>query len=78
MWPELQTFAAAAKDFVMGPPVKDITPMQVSNHVWMIYAPDGFPTQENRGMMSNVTFVVTTAGVVIWDSGSSLQIGQNH
>ena len=76
MWPELQTFAADAQDFVMGPPVKDITPMQVSKHVWMIYAPDGFPTQENRGMMSNVTFVVTTAGVVILDSGSSLQIGQ--
>jgi ribulose 1,5-bisphosphate carboxylase large subunit-like protein len=27
-------------------------------------------------MMSNVTFVVTSAGVVILDSGSSLQIGQ--
>ena len=76
MWPELQTFAADAKDFVMGPPVKDIPPIQVSKHVWMIYATDGFPTQENRGMMSNVSFVVTTAGVVILDSGSSLQIGQ--
>ena len=30
MWPELQTFAADAKDFVMGPPVKDIPPIQVS------------------------------------------------
>jgi glyoxylase-like metal-dependent hydrolase (beta-lactamase superfamily II) len=76
MWPELQTFAADAKDFVMGPPVKDIPPIQVSKHVWMIFAPDGFPTQENRGMMSNVSFVVTAAGVVILDSGSSLQIGQ--
>jgi glyoxylase-like metal-dependent hydrolase (beta-lactamase superfamily II) len=50
--------------------------VQLSPHVWMVYAPDGFPTPENRGMMSNVIFVVTSAGVVILDSGSSLQIGQ--
>ncbi len=76
MWPEVQTFAADAQDFLIGPPVKDIPPIQVSKHVWMIFAPDGFPTQENRGMMSNISFVVTSAGVVILDSGSSLQIGQ--
>ena len=76
MWPEVKTFAADVQDFLVGPPVKDIPPIQLSKHVWMIFAPDGFPTQENRGMMSNVTFVVTTAGVVILDSGSSLQIGQ--
>jgi glyoxylase-like metal-dependent hydrolase (beta-lactamase superfamily II) len=44
--------------------------------VWMIYSPDGFPTPENRGMMANVIFVVTSAGVVVIDSGASLQIGQ--
>ena len=54
----------------------DIEPRQVSQHVWIIFAPDGFPTPENRGMMSNVTFVVTSAGVIVLDSGSSLQIGQ--
>jgi glyoxylase-like metal-dependent hydrolase (beta-lactamase superfamily II) len=42
----------------------------------MIYATDGFPTEENQGMMSNVLFVVTSVGVVVIDSGSSLQIGQ--
>ena len=76
MWPEVHTLAADVKDFLVGPPVKDITPTQLSKHVWMIFSPDGFPTPENRGMMSNVTFVVTSAGVVILDSGSSLQIGQ--
>ena len=76
MWPEVKTFAADVQDFLVGPPVKDILPIQLSKHVWMIFAPDGFPTPENRGMMSNVTFVVSTAGVIILDSGSSLQIGQ--
>ena len=76
LWPEMQGFAQQAQDFIMGPPMVDITPQQISRHVWIIYAPDGFPTPENRGMMSNVTFVVTRAGVVILDSGSSLQIGE--
>ena len=76
LWPEAQLFAEQAHDYVMGPPLRDIAPRQISPHVWIIFAPDGFPTPENRGMMSNVTFVVTSAGVVILDSGSSLQIGQ--
>ena len=76
LWPDVQLLAQQAKDFIQGPPVGDIPPVQLSPHVWMVYAPDGFPTPENRGMMSNVIFVVTSAGVVILDSGSSLQIGQ--
>ena len=76
MWPDMQILAADVKDFLVGPPMKDIPATQISKHVWLIYSPDGFPTLENRGMMSNVTFVVTSAGVVIIDSGSSLQIGQ--
>jgi len=76
LWPEMQGFAQQAQDFIMGPPMYDIAPQQISRHVWIIFAPDGFPTPENRGMMSNVTFVVTSAGVVILDSGSSLQIGE--
>jgi len=76
LWPEMQGFAQQAQDFIMGPPMYDIPPRQISKHVWIIFAPDGFPTPENRGMMSNVTFVVTSAGVVILDSGSSLQIGE--
>ena len=76
LWPQMQGFAQQAQDFLMGPPMYDIAPQQISPHVWMVYAADGFPTPENRGMMSNVTFVVTSAGVVILDSGSSLQIGE--
>ena len=76
LWPELQGFAQQAHDFIVGPPMYDIAPLQVSRHVWIIYSPDGFPTPENRGMMSNVTFVVSSAGVIILDSGSSLQIGE--
>lgn len=74
--PNLIEFAKAAEDFIKGPPVKDITPKQLSKHVWVIYSPDGFPTPENQGMMANITFVTTSKGVVILDSGASLQIGE--
>ena len=76
LWPELQGIAQQAQDFIEGPPMPDIAPVQLSAHVWVIPAADGFPTPENKGMMSNVTFVTTSAGVVILDSGSSLQIGE--
>ncbi len=76
MWPEARLLAQQAQDFIEGPPVADIPARQLSPNVWMIYSPDGFPTPENRGMMSNVIFVVTSAGVVVLDSGASLQIGQ--
>ena len=76
LWPETRLLAQQASDFVAGAPMPDIAPLQLSKHVWSIVATDAFPTPANCGMMSNVNFVVTSAGVVVLDSGSSLQIGQ--
>ena len=76
MVPEVRLFAQQLQEFIAGPPVPDIKPEQLSRHVWMVYAKDGFPTQENQGMMANVLFVVTAKGVVVMDSGGSLQIGE--
>lgn len=75
-WPQLSAFASDFEDFIRGPAVDDITPDRLSEHVWMIYSRDGFPTPENRGMMANITFVVTDKGVVMLDPGGSLQIGE--
>ena len=74
--PQLMQFARAADDFLKGPPVNDIPAKQLSQHVWMIYSPDGFPTPENQGMMANVTFVVSQQGVILLDTGASVQIGE--
>ncbi|MFN5095722.1 MBL fold metallo-hydrolase [Limnohabitans sp.] len=76
MWPEARLLAQQTQDFIEGPPVADIPAQRLSKHVWMIYSPDGFPTPENKGMMANIIFVVTSMGVVVIDSGASLQIGQ--
>jgi glyoxylase-like metal-dependent hydrolase (beta-lactamase superfamily II) len=74
--PEVRLFAQQVQEFIAGPPMPDIAPQQLSQRVWLIYAKDGFPTEANQGMMANVTFVVTKKGVVVLDSGGSLQIGQ--
>ena len=74
--PEVSAFAEQLHDFIEGPPVADVPAQQLSKHVWMIYAEDGFPNSENKGMMANILFVVTQQGVVMLDTGASLQIGQ--
>ena len=76
IWPDARLMAQQAYEFIEGAPVPDIAPRQLSPHVWMVFAADGFPTPENRGMMANIFFAVTSAGVVVLDSGASLQIGQ--
>lgn len=74
--PPLRSFAEAADDFIRGPAVPDQPLERLSPRVAMVYAKDGFPTPENRGMMANVVFVITSAGVVVLDSGASVQIGE--
>lgn len=74
--PEVRLFAQQAQDFITGPRVPDVAPQQVSQRVWLIHARDGFPTAANQGLMANIVFVVTRQGVVMLDSGCSLQIGE--
>ncbi len=75
-WQAINAFAREVDEFVRGPVVRDHPLRQISAHVWMIHSPDGFPTPENQGMMCNVTFVDTREGLVVVDSGASVQIGE--
>ncbi len=72
----LADVAAEIDQFVKGPPVKPQPVKRISAHVFMIQAPDGFPTPENQGLMSNVTFVIGEKGVIVVDTGASLQIAE--
>lgn len=72
----LNLFMPEAWASAMGPPVKDRPLRRLSPHVFVIDAPDGFPTPDNQGMMANVIFVIGRDGVVVIDSGASLQIAQ--
>ena len=75
-WQAVSAFAREVDDFVRGPAIKDYPLRQISRHVSIIFTPDAFPTPENQGMMSNVTFVNTSKGIVVVDTGASVQIGE--
>jgi glyoxylase-like metal-dependent hydrolase (beta-lactamase superfamily II) len=55
--------------------VPDRTAVQVAANTWVIHGPMDYPNPENRGFINNPGLVVTPAGVVIVDPGSSVQIG---
>ncbi len=59
-----------------GPAVPDYPVEQVAAHTYVIHGPVGYPSPENQGFMNNPAFVVTPAGVVVVDPGSSVQTGE--
>lgn len=67
---------AAEQLVIAGPKVPDIAATRLAENVYCVVSPWGFPSVENQGMMSNVTFVTTRKGVVVIDSGASKQIGE--
>ncbi len=56
--------------------VRDYPAEQVAPRTWVIHGPLGDPSVENQGFMNNPAFVVTAAGVVVIDPGSSVQAGR--
>ena len=60
-WAPISAFAKEVDDFIRGPAVPDIAPQRLSEHVWMIWSKDGFPTPENQGMMPNRVIPSTMA-----------------
>lgn len=60
----------------IGPPVRDYPFEQVAENTWVIHGPLEMPNVENQGFMNNPGIVLTSAGVVIVDPGSSLQAGE--
>ncbi|MHB8920936.1 MAG: MBL fold metallo-hydrolase [Halothiobacillus sp.] len=61
---------------ISGPKVPDIVATKLDEQVYCVISPWGFPSAENQGMMSNVTFITTQKGVVVIDSGASRHIGE--
>lgn len=56
----------------------DFVVTAIAENVYSIISPSiGLPTPENKGWNSNVHFVVTKTGVLLFDTGSSEAIGDN-
>lgn len=60
----------------IGPPVRDYPFEQVAENTWVIHGPLEMPNVGNQGFMNNPGVVLTAAGAVIVDPGSSLQAGE--
>lgn len=59
-----------------GPDVPDLPARQFSRHVWGVVARESMPTEESLGLFTNSYFAVTRKGVVVYDTGGSVQIGE--
>jgi len=68
----LSPVTAAASPFDIK---KDYPLEKVSEHVYVIRGPNEMPTPENQGFRNNPGIVLTEAGVVIIDPGSSVHTG---
>lgn len=64
------TLSAPVQIAAAGPvgPAPALTPRALSPTVWYFEGTSGMASRENRGFMSNAGFVVTPAGVVIFDA----------
>ncbi|MBT3308854.1 MAG: MBL fold metallo-hydrolase [Gammaproteobacteria bacterium] len=56
--------------------VRDYPLDQLTDHTWVIHGPKAFPSVENQGFMNNPGIVLSDAGVVVVDPGSSLYAGE--
>lgn len=72
----LSPLYASDLDEFKGPDVPDIDAVKVSEYCYYVPALGSYPTPRNFGMFSNPGFVVTNDGVVVIDTGSSVQIGE--
>ncbi|NCA70728.1 MAG: MBL fold metallo-hydrolase, partial [Sphingobacteriia bacterium] len=59
-----------------GPVVPDAVAHEVAPGVFTLYGDVNHPTPENQGFMANSSFILTDAGVIVIDTGSSLRIGE--
>ncbi len=59
-----------------GEPVRDYPFTQVAENTWVIHGPLEMPNVANQGFMNNPGIVITDAGIVLVDPGSSLQSGE--
>lgn len=61
---------------VRADPMYDVPVTKVTDSCYYILAKDPEPTPENHAFFNNPGFVVTSEGVVVIDTGSSVQIGE--
>ena len=68
--------AGTVEKALIGPPVPDVQPLKLVDNIYYIPAKDKFPSPQNQAFFTNIMFIDTKDGVVVFDPSASLQIGQ--
>jgi glyoxylase-like metal-dependent hydrolase (beta-lactamase superfamily II) len=50
---------------------------KVADNTWVMHGPRELPNPENKGFMNNPGIVITSAGLVMIDPGSTVHVGEN-
>lgn len=74
--PLLVVLAGLSAAAERGPAVPDYPAEVVTDGVYVIHGPLGYPSPENQGFMNNPAFLITADGVIVVDPGSSVQTGE--
>ena len=61
---------------VKGPDMPNVPITKVTDRCYYFLAQDGEPSPDNQGFFSNPGFIITSKGVVVMDTGGSVQIGE--
>ena len=73
----LKPLYASADDMAFkADPMYDVEPTKVTDRCYYFLAKDPEPSPENKAFFNNPGFVITSEGVVVIDTGSSVQIGE--
>lgn len=72
----LFSFSIQAHSFKVPKDIKELELTKISDDVYVAYGMFGMPDKSNRGFISNTGIVVTKQGVVVFDSGGSMQVGE--
>jgi glyoxylase-like metal-dependent hydrolase (beta-lactamase superfamily II) len=72
LWGPVQSIAQEQK---AGPIKATYSVDQVSPSVYVIHGPLATPNPDNQGFMNNPAFVIGDSGIIVIDSGSTVQVG---
>ena len=70
------SFAGHTHNVTMPEDIKDMSLKKVADNVYVVHGIHAMPDKNNKGFISNSGIVVSNEGVVIIDTGGSLQIGE--
>lgn len=70
------SFAGHAHNVTLPKDIKEMSLQQVTDNVYVVHGIHAMPDKSNKGFISNSGIVVSDEGVVIIDTGGSLQIGE--